>query len=65
MLTAEDGDDVEIPGRPWTFGTLARAQALGDALALEAAGRPVVRAHLSGSLEPAIAELVRILQPAQ
>lgn len=61
MLTAEDGDDVKIPGRPWTFGVLARAQALGDALALEESDRTVVRAHLSGELEPAIAELARLL----
>jgi len=65
MLTAEDSDDVEIPGRPWTFGTLARAQALGDVLALEESGRTVVRAHLSGAFEPAMAELVQLLRQAQ
>jgi len=65
MLTADDAEDVEIPGRPWTLGTLARAQALGDAFALEEVGRTVVRAHLSGSLEPAIAELVSLLKQAR
>jgi len=65
MVTAQDREDVEIPGRPWTFGTLARAQALGDALALEESGRTVVRVHLTGSLEPAIAELVRLVQQAR
>lgn len=64
MLTAEDADDVEIPGRPWTFGALARAQALGDALALQESGRTVVRAHLGGELEPAIAKLARLLLQA-
>ena len=65
MLTAAGGDDIEIPGQPWTFGTLALAQALGDALALEEKGRVVVRAHLSGSLELAIAELVGLLKQPQ
>jgi len=65
MLTVADAEDVEIPGRPWTFGTLAHAQALGDARALEESGRTVVRAHLSGSLEPAITELVSLLRQAR
>ena len=34
--------DVEIPGRPYTFGTLCNAQAAGDVAALRALGRPVV-----------------------
>ena len=65
MLTADDGDDVEIPGRALTFGALARAQAFGDALALGESGRPVVRVHLRGRLEPAIAELVKLVQRAR
>ena len=65
MLTAEDAEDVLIPGRPWSFGTLARAQALGDAIALEARGRTVVRAHLSGPLEAAIDELIGLAERAR
>ncbi|MCR2785811.1 MULTISPECIES: glucose-6-phosphate isomerase [unclassified Microbacterium] len=34
--------DLEIPGRPFTFGQLIRAQAAGDAAVLAAHGRPVV-----------------------
>jgi transaldolase/glucose-6-phosphate isomerase len=35
--------DVEIPGRPFTFGDLIRAQAAGDYAALQARGRRVFR----------------------
>lgn len=38
--------DVEIPGRPFTFGTLIDAQALGDLRALRARGRRVARLTL-------------------
>lgn len=40
-------DDFEIPNQGLTFGTLIRAQALGDYEALVAAGRKAVRIKLS------------------
>ena len=39
--------DVEIPGRPFTFGELIAAQAAGDAAVLAAHGRPVVTVTLT------------------
>ncbi|MDO9303118.1 MAG: hypothetical protein Q7T89_17145, partial [Anaerolineales bacterium] len=39
-------NDMEIPTQGMTFGTLLRAQALGDYEALVAAGRRVLRIHL-------------------
>lgn len=39
--------DLEIPGRPFTFGQLIRAQAAGDAEVLAAHGRPVVTLTLT------------------
>jgi transaldolase / glucose-6-phosphate isomerase len=41
VLLAEDVTDVAVPGRDHTFGQLLRAQAVGDLLALEGAGRTV------------------------
>jgi glucose-6-phosphate isomerase len=38
--------DVEVPGRPYSFGRLQMAQALGDLGALTQRGRPAVRLHL-------------------
>ncbi len=40
-------DDMEIPTQGMTFGTLIRAQALGDYEALKAAGRKAIRIKLS------------------
>jgi glucose-6-phosphate isomerase len=38
--------DLDIPGQPFTFGTLELAQALGDFNSLDAAGRRAVHVHL-------------------
>ena len=46
QLTADCGSRIEIPGRPYSFGTLAEAQASGDYLALKALGRRVARVRL-------------------
>ncbi len=44
----EGGDvDLEIPGRPFTFGQLIEAQAAGDAGVLAGLGRPVVTLTLT------------------
>lgn len=48
VLTAADDADLPIPGRPFTFGTVKTAQALGDCEVLAARGRRVVRLHLEG-----------------
>lgn len=46
QLTQDEPDDLPIPGRAYTFGVLKKAQALGDLLALRAAGRRVLRINL-------------------
>jgi len=46
QITADPLEDLEIPGQDMTFGTLQRAQALGDYEALVARGRPILRVHL-------------------
>ncbi len=43
QLTGTYADDMEIPGRPFTFGQLVGAQANGDAHVLMEHGRPVLR----------------------
>jgi len=44
-------DDIDIPTEGLTFGTLLRAQALGDYEALKAAGRRVLRVKLDSVRE--------------
>lgn len=51
QLTAEVTGDLPVPGRPYSFAQLQRAQALGDLGALTSRSRPVLRLHL---LEPAL-----------
>ena len=47
QITGAITEDLEIPGRPYTFGTLQAAQAAGDAAVLAGTGRPVLRLHLT------------------
>jgi len=47
QVTGAVSRDVDVPGRPFTFGRLQMAQALGDTRALEERARPVVRLHLT------------------
>jgi glucose-6-phosphate isomerase len=47
QITAEPEQYLDIPGRPFDFGELQRAQALGDQQALQGRGRPFLRLHLT------------------
>jgi transaldolase/glucose-6-phosphate isomerase len=47
QIVYEAREDAEIPTQGFTFGTLLRAQAVGDYEALKAAGRRVLRVRLS------------------
>jgi glucose-6-phosphate isomerase len=49
QLTVKHEKDLPVPGKPYTFGTVADAQALGDFQALQGAGRMVVRINLPES----------------
>ena len=51
QLTYQPSNDVEIPGRPFTFGGLIRAQASGDANVLANEGLPVVSLEMNNPLE--------------
>jgi hypothetical protein len=46
LITASPSADLDIPGYPFTFGTLELAQALGDFASLDAAGRRALHVHL-------------------
>lgn len=63
FLQIVEGEDVdlEIPGRPFTFGELIRAQAAGDAQVLEDHGRPVVTLTLT---DPQL-EVLSLFEAAQ
>jgi hypothetical protein len=47
-ITAEPHRDLNIPGQPFSFGTLIRAQAMGDMQSLAKHGRRAIRLHIKG-----------------
>jgi glucose-6-phosphate isomerase len=47
QITGDSQQDLAVPGRPYTFATLQRAQAAGDAAVLADKGRPVLHLHLT------------------
>jgi len=58
QLTASHNQDIPIPGKPYTFGVVADAQALGDLQALKASGRRVTRIHFNKIDMAAISKLM-------
>jgi glucose-6-phosphate isomerase len=46
QMIAEDERDADIPGEPYSFGVLKRAQAEGDLASLRARGRRLLRVEL-------------------
>ena len=51
VITGEDATNTAIPGAPYTFSQLKRAQAVGDYQTLEAHGRRAVRLHLDRGVD--------------
>ena len=47
QLTGAVTEDLDVPGQPYTFGTLQAAQAAGDRQALAGRDRPLLRLHLT------------------
>jgi glucose-6-phosphate isomerase len=58
QLTANHEKDLTIPGKPYTFSTVADAQALGDFQALQAAGRQVIRVQITRNEVSVIKKLI-------
>ena len=59
QITADPAADIDIPTQGLSFGTLERAQAIGDYEALQACGRRVLRVHLSRPDE--VRDLVKLI----
>jgi len=52
QITVEHEKELPIPGKPYTFGIVADAQALGDLQALKSLGRRVTSIHFSRGIPP-------------
>lgn len=63
QLTADATKDLPIEGKDLSFGTLIRAQALGDLQALQSRGYRVVRIHLGKNVAAGLAAVAEALLP--
>ena len=62
MFTADAPEDIAIPGQPYGFATLHRAQALGDFLRLSRKQRRAMRVHLGSDIEGGLERIAESLQ---
>ena len=61
VITANDAQDVPVPGQRYSFGTIKRLQAQGDYEVLAERGRRVLRLHFT-DLEAGLRDLHAIVQ---
>jgi transaldolase/glucose-6-phosphate isomerase len=64
LLTTDTTDDINIPGKPYTFGVLRQAQAQGDLEALHQHDRRAIRIHLSGNQGRALLQFKEAMDAA-
>ena len=61
QITGDNLNDLEIPGKNFTFHTLLMAQALGDGQALRSRGLPFLQIHLKNRAN-GIEKIIAVLQ---
>jgi transaldolase/glucose-6-phosphate isomerase len=64
QITADDAEDLAVPGQKATFGVIKAAQARGDFDVLTERGRRALRVHLKGDLEAGLKMLDTAIQGA-
>jgi len=64
QLTTDASYDMNVPGKPYTFGVFRQAQAQGDLEALYKHGRRALRIHLSGDQGQALLQLIKAMNTA-
>ena len=64
QFTADNPNDLPLPGRSYTFGTFKNAQALGDLEALNSYHRRTLRVHLGADAEQGLRTLLAALPMA-
>jgi transaldolase / glucose-6-phosphate isomerase len=57
QITADEAEDLGIPGQKASFGVIKAAQARGDFDVLTERGRRALRVHIKGNLEAGLKEL--------
>ena len=61
QITADVSEDLQVPGRGFTFGVVEAAQAQGDIDVLVARDRRVLRVHLGDEVSAGLEQLNRLL----
>jgi glucose-6-phosphate isomerase len=61
QITADDENDLPVPGQKFTFGVVAAAQARGDLDVLKSRGRRVLRIHIRGNVVDALVSINKAL----
>jgi transaldolase/glucose-6-phosphate isomerase len=64
QITADDGEDLPVPGQKASFGVIKAAQARGDFDVLTERGRRALRVHLKGDLKSGLKMLDRAIADA-
>jgi hypothetical protein len=64
MFTTEAPEDIAVPERPYRFGQLCLAQAVGDLQALQQHGRRVMRFHLGADVAAGLSHIGAALADA-
>lgn len=64
QITAELRQDLPIPGQPFTFGVLLKAQAMGDLQSLRKHGRRAIRLHIKGDQAAGIERMREAIKAA-
>jgi len=57
QITAEDSEELPVPGEPYSFSVLKKAQALGDLRALQSKRRRAIRLHLGRDVRAGLRQL--------
>ncbi len=64
QVTCDDGEDLAIPGEPYSFGVLKAAQALGDLQSLTSRQRRVMRIHVGSDVIKGLTRLEQAIEAA-
>ena len=64
QITADEKEDLEVPGQKASFGTIIAAQARGDFDVLTERGRRALRLHVTGNLAQGLSAIAAAIRAA-
>lgn len=64
QITSEDAEDIQVPGRGFTFGLVIKAQALSDFDVLAKRSRRILRIHLGKHIQDDLEKLHEAIKQA-